>query len=79
MVEVLNRPIGTFFTPAGNVIQRREVTVLCDCARGRAMQEHQGGDGQTCGKMPVFDPGTMELADVAREKPRPMDAQYVMD
>lgn len=79
MVEVLNRPIGTFLTPAGNVIQRREVTVLCDCERGRAMHELQGGDGKMSGKMPVFDPGTMELANVAREKPRPMDAQYVMN
>lgn len=79
MVEVLNRPVGKFFTSAGNVLRGREVTILCDCARGRAMHERQGGDGTTSGKMPVFDPSTMELADVAREKPRPMDSQYVMD
>lgn len=53
----------------GNVIQASGVTILCDCERGRAMQERQGGEDRTSGKMPIFDPMTMELADVRREKP----------
>ncbi|TXH09881.1 MAG: hypothetical protein E6R04_06995 [Spirochaetes bacterium] len=69
MVEILNRPIGTYRTPMGNVIQASVVTILCDCERGRAMQEKQGGEGRTSGKMPIFDPMTMELANVRREKP----------
>lgn len=79
MVEVKQNLSGdfqngpTFRTPMGNVILRPEVTILCDCARGRAMQDCQGGDNRTCGKMPVFDPATMELADSYREKPQPMD------
>lgn len=69
MVEILNRPIGTYRTPMGNVIQASDVTILCDCERGRAMQERQGGEDRTSGKMPIFDPMTMELANVRREKP----------
>ena len=69
MVEILNRPIGTYRTPMGNVIPAPEVTILCDCERGRAMQERQGGEDRTSGKMPIFDPMTMELANVRREKP----------
>jgi len=69
MVEILNRPIGTYRTPMGNVIQASDVTILCDCERGRAMQERQGGEDRTSGKMPIFDPMTMELADIRSEKP----------
>lgn len=69
MVEILNRPIGTYRTPMGNVIQASDVTILCDCERGRAMQERQGGEDRTSGKMPIFDPMTMELAGGIREKP----------
>lgn len=69
MVEILNRPIGTYRTPMGNTITAPEVTILCDCERGRAMQDRQGGEDRTSGKMPVFDPMTMELANVPKEKP----------
>ena len=69
MVEILNRPMGIYRTPLGNEIKTPEVTILCDCQRGRAMQDKQGGDGSTSGKMPIFDPMTMELAGGIREKP----------
>lgn len=69
MVEILNRPMGVYRTPMGNEIKTPEVTILCDCQRGRAIHEKQGGDGSTSGKMPIFDPMTMELAGGIREKP----------
>ena len=69
MVEILNRPMGIYRTPLGNEIKTPEVTILCDCQRGQAMQDKQGGDGSTSGKMPIFDPMTMELAGGIREKP----------
>lgn len=69
MVEILNRPMGVYRTPMGNEIKTPEVTILCDCQRGRAMQDRQGGEDRTSGKMPIFDPMTMELADIRSEKP----------
>ena len=69
MVDVVNHPPGSFRTPLGNVIKAPEVTVLCDCARGRAMQDRQGGEGRTSGKMHIFDPNTMELVDCHRVSP----------
>jgi len=69
MVEILNRPIGAYRTSGGNTIHAPNVTILCDCARGRAIHELQGGEDRTSGKMPIFDPMTMELADFIREKP----------
>lgn len=61
---------GTIFrTPLGNVITKPEATILCDCQKGRAIHELQGGEGRTSGKMPIFDPMTMELADGQRERP----------
>lgn len=75
MVEVKQNLSGDpklgpiFLTSGGSVIPHPEATVLCDCPKGRAMQDRQGGDGRTSGKMPIFDPQTMELANVPRQKP----------
>lgn len=71
MVRIVND--GRYWTALGNKITAPEVVVLCDCGRGRAYQDLQGGDGTISGKMPVFDPMFMELIQINHEKRSPMD------
>lgn len=71
MVSIINS--GRYRTALGNKITAPEVVVLCDCERGMAMHDLQGGEGTISGKMPVFDPKFMEIVQTRREKPQPMD------